>query len=386
VRQVFEVNPQASSSSTMELDIPIPVDIPPLTPSVSDPEVHGDPSDLASFANNPDSEEEGDLLGEEEPMDTNVQVSPEQEQRLLDSPEVLEVDPSGVLNVTLEEVDISPAAQTSSAEAAPPPTPVIQDSPATQDSPVIQDVPMSQDTPATQENVTPQVTPASQESGQALEEREEGEWSDDGSTPEATIQSDGTLDGGWQQAPRRTRQRGGQSTQQAASSGRGTTQGKRGPRNRGGRTPSGSQLPIPVTSTTGDNKRLRSPSAVATQTRKKSAASSHSVQDPKGKYDPSVKTGFSLVWDSPQCPCSQANTTPMAERLTHMRYHHQPYRLRYACPHCLTSLPADLGIQAKGHIMLHPSMCGPSKLIRLHVWNLIPLEWVGSMTYGGSLS
>jgi hypothetical protein len=66
-----------------------------------------------------------------------------------------------------------------------------------------------------------------------------------------------------------------------------------------------------------------------------------------------------------------------------LRYHHQPYRLRYACPLCLASLAADLGIAAKAHLLLHPQMCSDSNLVRLPVWNLIPLEWVGSMTYGG---
>jgi hypothetical protein len=100
-------------------------------------------------------------------------------------------------------------------------------------------------------------------------------------------------------------------------------------------------------------------------------------------YDPSVKTGLTLMWDTPQCPCRQPNTTAVAERVTHLRYHHQPYRLRYACPHCLSSLASDLGTAAKGHSLLHPQMCSPGTLVRLHVWNLIPLEWVGSMIYGG---
>jgi hypothetical protein len=84
---------------------------------------------MASYVDNPDSGSEDELLGgEEEPMDTNVQVPPEVEERLLGSPEVLELDPSGHLNVSLEE------------PVTPRQTPATQGLPASQNSPVIQEL------------------------------------------------------------------------------------------------------------------------------------------------------------------------------------------------------------------------------------------------------
>jgi hypothetical protein len=181
--------------------------MPTLTASNSDVELgelHGDPFDLASYVDNPDSDTEEELLGgEEEPMDTNVQVPLEVENRLLGSPEVLELDPTGNLNFSMDE----------------PATP--RTSPATQDPHT------SQETPVIQEIQPPQ------------REREDGELSDDSSPPVVETgtetgppQSDGGQEGDCQEQ-RRSRQRGncpGQSGQ--TNSVKGAPGGKRGPRTR----------------------------------------------------------------------------------------------------------------------------------------------------------
>jgi hypothetical protein len=64
-------------------------------------------------------------------------------------------------------------------------------------------------------------------------------------------------------------------------------------------------------------------------------------EKPCARDDPSRKTGSTIIWTEPQCPCKNAVTLKKEQKVIHLRFHHQPFRLIFKCPACDEQLPTD---------------------------------------------
>lgn len=75
-------------------------------------------------------------------------------------------------------------------------------------------------------------------------------------------------------------------------------------------------------------------------------------------------------------------TLKAEQKVIHLRFHHQPFRMVFKCPACDESLSSDLASNVRKHVATHPELNGEA-LLNKHIWDLEPVEWSGSDQYGG---
>jgi hypothetical protein len=88
------------------------------------------------------------------------------------------------------------------------------------------------------------------------------------------------------------------------------------------------------------------------------------------------------VWTGAQCPCKNAVTLEKEQKVIHLHFHHQPFRLIFKCPACEEPLATELAFNMRKHVAMHPQLTG-AFLLKKHIWNLEPVVWTGSDQYGG---